>query len=290
MKRSSLVYVSFPKTGLGNLLLVWARAKVFSHRHSIPLITSAWWGIRWGSWLRNEQKKRLYWGYFRGSSIQNRVKARVACRVLPVIREPEDESANGQPSVYFFSTIVTENDLFKTIRPYRSLVLAEIINLLKPELQKKWPHLSKPEMAVHIRRGDFVKGNPITPVFFFVQCIEFVRKLTRYDLAVTVFTDARPEEIGDVLQLKNVALADAQPDILDLLQMSQSRILVLSQSSTFSYWAAFLSEAIVIKSAGDWQGDLRPSDVNRHRFEGKIAFDQPETLEPLRWAIQKEAW
>jgi subtilisin-like proprotein convertase family protein len=35
--------------------------------------------------------------------------------------------------------------------------------------------------------------------------------------------------------------------------MSKSKFVILSRSSTFSYWAAFLSDALVIRPAGDWQ-------------------------------------
>ncbi len=39
--------------------------------------------------------------------------------------------------------------------------------------------------------------------------------------------------------------------------MSRSRILILSKDSTFSYWSAFLSEALVIMPATDWQAKIR---------------------------------
>src|ERR1019366_1638433 len=82
------VYVKFPKTGLGNLMLVWARACVFAHLNNLPLVTSSWWGFRPGAWIRNERKKRLYWGYFKESSFSERMKMRWYQMIHPVVHEP----------------------------------------------------------------------------------------------------------------------------------------------------------------------------------------------------------
>src|SRR5207249_8991781 len=95
-------------------------------------------------------------------------------------------------------------------------------------------------------------GSPFTPNEFFIDAINFIRQKTNSLLSVTVFTDAEPDEIADILQLPEVKLAERKPDILDILLMSQSKLIVLSKSSTFSYWAAFLSDAILIKAADDW--------------------------------------
>ena len=61
----SKVFVQFPRTGLGNMMLIWARGVVLSKANNIPLICSLWYGIRLGPILRNEPKKRFYWGYFK---------------------------------------------------------------------------------------------------------------------------------------------------------------------------------------------------------------------------------
>jgi hypothetical protein len=76
-------------------------------------------------------------------------------------------------------------------------------------------------------------------------------------LPVTIFTDANSKEIEDLLKLPNVSLASSNPDIVDILLLADSKYLLTSVSSTFSYWAAFLSEGIVIKPPKEWQAPLR---------------------------------
>ncbi|MBB1284686.1 hypothetical protein HRH25_09910 [Flavisolibacter sp. BT320] len=288
----SLVYVSFPKTGLGNLLLVWSRARLFSHLNGLPLVTSSWWGIRWGSWLRNENRKRLYYGYFRESSLVDKLKVVAFKGLAEVVQEPvlKKENNNKKKVLYRFSSVVTQDSLFGEIQPYREFIKAELYRMIHQNLLSALACYEKPVMAVHIRRGDFKYGNPLTSEEFFIRCIRFVRTTIKQELPVTVFTDADPSEIRQVMALNNIRLAEKKPDILDMLLLSQSRVMVLSQSSTFSYWAAFLSDAIVIRPEGDWQKQIRPDAVNKHKFEGMVAIDDPSSLVRLSFALEKEEW
>lgn len=286
------VYVKFPKSGLGNLLLIWARAKVFSHLNGYPLVTSRWWGVRWGSWIRNEQRKRMYWGYFRESSLRQKLAIHFLKKRRSIVYEPwpTERLRPTKPVLFFFKETVVQSDLFGGLREHRDFIRAELLMLLKPGLQRQFEKLDKPEIGIHIRRGDFKLGNPITPDAFFLNCIHFIRATINRNLRVTVFTDAAPEELKEILALEKVVLARNKPDILDILEMSRSRILVLSQSSTFSYWAAFLSDAIVIRPEGDWQADIRSLEINQRRFEGKISFDNPVSLTGLARALKQESW
>lgn len=291
-----LVYVKFPKTGLGNLLLIWARAKVFAHINDLQIVTSSWWGIRLGAWLRMENRKRLYFGYFKEDHWITRLhvqfkKIKFENCIEPRIEVVEKKNLN---KVYIFNKISTEDDLFGIIRKHRDFVKTELYNLLTPALKKQLSQFQPPEIAVHIRRGDFKLGNPITPISFFKEGIEKVRCTAKKDLQVTIFTDADQSEVDDLLELPGVVLAEKKADILDILLMSQSKVIFLSQSSTFSYWAAFLSEGIIVKPHNDWQGNLRPDSINQNNFEGKIDFNEKipaelvDSLNRLKYEYEKQ--
>lgn len=290
MKTAHKVYADLPQSGLGNLLLIWARARVFSHVNGIPLVTSRWWGIRPGAWWRRESRKRTYWGYFRESPWWERMEMKYRLWGSTVVNEPPVEKIDlpEGPAIFRFGDPVVHNDLFKGVKPYREFIREELHRLLQPKLQKQVAQLPRPEIAVHIRRGDFKIASTLTPTDFFVRCIEFIRRETKQPLAVTVFTDAENHEIADILGMENVSLAAKKPDILDIIQMSRSRILVLSQTSTFSYWAAFLSNGLILKPWGDWYNDVRPEEVNENSFEGRIRFEPAESLAPLRKALARE--
>src|SRR6202008_751210 len=84
-----------------------------------------------------------------------------------------------------------------------------------------------------------------------------IREYANEELSVTVFTDALPEEIAAVVALPNVVIAENKPDIIDILLLSQSKIMMLSSTSTFGYWAAFLSDAVVLRHQSDWLTTIR---------------------------------
>jgi hypothetical protein len=137
-------------------------------------------------------------------------------------------------------------------------------------------------ISVHIRRGDFKFGNPITSLSFFIDAINSIRNVYGDELPVTIFTDAENTEIEDVLKLPAVCLSEEKPDILDILIMSMSRFIILSQSSTFSYWGAFLSDAVILKPHTDWQQYIRSSKINSNYPEINWKEGDEECVETLR--------
>ena len=144
----------------------------------------------------------------------------------------------------------------------------------------------KPVIAIHIRRGDFKIANPLTPLSFFLDCITSIRSVTGENWPVTIFTDAHPGEIDEILRLPDTFLAEEKPDILDILLMSQSKVIVLSQSSTFSYWGAFLSDAVVLKPFDDWQKQIRNNDINRQFPEIAWRENDPACVQQLKVALR----
>lgn len=282
------VYVQFPRTGLGNMLLVWSRAFVFSRLNELPLVTTSWGRIQWGAWLRWERKKRTYWGYFREDGRWKSWVARFQKRRLAVVVEPEVKTWPGtDKTIFLFNQVSPEKDLFGPFRAEREMVKKGIFDLLSPRISAALDGYTPPVIAIHIRRGDFKHGNPITPTLFFINAILLTREIAGEQWPVTVFTDAAPGEIRDVLSLPAVRLAEDKPDVLDILLMSKSRVLVLSRSSTFSYWGAFLSDAVIIKPEGDWQDDLRPREINNLIFEGKVDFDDPASVQQLKEGLKR---
>jgi hypothetical protein len=261
------VYVKFPKSGLGNLLLIWARARVFAHINDLPFATSRWWGIRWGAWLRIEQKKRVYWGYFKEDSFWGHYRKKWQVALAQKIKEPEIRPLTAAELIkpqlyYFYDQEVTDRVSFRPLKEYRDFLKAELYRIIQPKLLKQLEQYPVPEIAVHIRRGDFKITNLVTPLSFFIDCILTIREITGTEMPVTVFSDAENSEILPVLSLANVKRAEEKPDILDILLMSKSKFIVLSESSTFSYWGAFLSDAVLLKPFNDWHEDLRSEDIN----------------------------
>lgn len=242
-------------------MLVWAHGFVFSKLNNLELITSRWWRLRWGAIVRREKRNRLYKNYFVETSLSNRLLIQLQLLLVKKIYNPGIKVLENQSNkIFVFSKRSPDDELFKYLIPHSKEIREEIVNLLSLPMRQKLKNLDVPQIGIHVRRGDFKIGNPITPNKFFIDVITNIREAMNQKLSVTIFTDAREDEISDILQLENVFLASEKEDILDILQMSKSKFLVLSRSSSFSYWAAFLSQAFVIMRYDDWQKQIKPNN------------------------------
>lgn len=250
------VYVDFPKVGLGNMLLIWARAIVFCKINNLELTTSSWWGFRWGALLRRESKKRLYYNYFIEANILDRIYFKLRKLNSCLIYDPELTLQSINNNLYIFNKVNINGDLFHGIRDHKIYIKVKLEEILHPRIKNILSNEMISDIAIHVRRGDFKNGNPITPLSHFIKGIELVRAISNKSLSVSVFSDADEEELSELLILDNVRMANSLPDIADILLMSKSKILFLSQSSSFSYWAAFLSDSLVIMHSNDWQNNI----------------------------------
>lgn len=273
------VYVKFPKVGLGNMLLVWARAIVFARLNNLTCFTSSWWGLHWGALFRREKKKRLYRNYFVETPLWQRWVIQLCCAVKKVQNDPPVkkviESNSKKTEVYLFNKVLTGGDVFGDIRDHDLLVKEELDKLLTAAMKSKLKEYKIPVIGVHIRRGDFKLGNQTTSLEYFIKGIQVIRTILDEEVPVTVFTDAYEHELVELLQLPNIHIAEDKPDILDILLLSKSRIMILSRSSTFGYWAAYLSNAVVIRPSNDWQ-PLIKNEGNGYR-EIKWNYENEES-------------
>ena len=242
------------------MLLVWAKGLVFGKLNDLPVQTSSWWGIHWGAWLRNENKKRIYHHYFRETAFVQWAIAAIELKTKKIIANPvleklaKDEAGRH---IFLFDKVIDDADLFGSVRAHRAYIRQHLFRELHPSKKTELANAVVPVISMHIRRGDFLIGNQATPLIYFMHAVERIRHFIPGHIPITIFTDAQPGEIDEILSLPGVKLADAHSDIVDLLLMSRSKLIVQSQSSTFSYWATFLSEAVAIMPKGDWQEQIR---------------------------------
>lgn len=265
------VYVKLPKTGLGNMLLVWARGIVFAKINDMECITSSWWGFRWGALVRREARKRLYWRYFNETSIVKQLSSKYFLKNYKVVVEPQvkkiEESSKSFKKVYLFNKVITESNIFEPLDGYQDYIKNMLLKNLHDSKKNILNKYSIPVIGVHIRRGDFKLGSTITPLEYFIDGIKKIRELVGTDLPVTVFTDASEEELENLMKLSNIKIAEKKPDILDIILLGQSKIMILSSTSTFSYWGAFLSDAIVLRHKSDWLAKIKSTNEQSNYTE-----------------------
>lgn len=277
----SFCYAHLPRAGLGNMLLVWARALVYAYRSGSPLMTSSWTKLRVGPLLRRERSSRRYGSYFKPL---HRISKPIRWWVLltfPRIEEPSLELSHlGSHSrvLYVFRRIPHWSDYFGEIRGHREFVRAKLYESLSDRYLESIDRIEPPIVGVHVRCGDFRELRPgedfsraglvRTPMSYFQEVIRSIRTIHGSEVPVTVFSDGHDDELAALLAMPNVWRAASNPDIVDLLLLSKSRLVVASAGSTFGYWAGFLADAPLILHPDHVYAPFRPDSVNRQFYEG----------------------
>lgn len=283
----SVVYARLPRGGLGNKLLVWARALVCARLCGLPLYVSGWSDIKIGPYLRGERSKRQYWGCFDDSAVPSLLRRFAFSNLYNIHREPDLEVCQSAAlrktnQLYLYDTVPSWRDYFKGLRGNEEFVRSAFESILKPFYLDQLKKQSWPVIGVHIRRSDFrelVPGESLgencnvrTPIGYYLDVILTLRQMAGHTLPVTVFTDGRSEDIAEILALPDVVMAVPNPDIVDLILLSKSKCLVTSIGSTFSYWAAYLSEGHVITHPSH-EISIRSQATNENHYEGPITSD-----------------
>lgn len=266
----SKVLVELPRYGLGNKFLIWAKAYVFAQQHGFELFARNWVHVPVGTFIRQEKSKRWYGGYFvQKNRWVNALRFLFVRYLYRIIVEPTNEVIEPEKVLYLFKNVPSHLDYFAQLKAHRSEVILAFNQLVSPRIHQLVDTLPKPFIGVHIRRGDFPAQDRI-PLNEFMAQITALRGILDADVPVTIFTDAHQTQIAPILAMPACRLSENLPDIADLLLLSQSKILITSYNSTFSYWAAFISDAIIIRNQRDNLGQIRPQRLNEMVYEGKF--------------------
>ena len=191
--------------------------------------------------------------------------------------------------LYVFDKVPTPVDYFQFLREHRDTIIDAFFNIVNPKVIAPVEPLEAPFIGVHIRRGDF-QAEKLIPIEEFVNTITTLRVFLERDVSVVVFTDAQRDEISPILALPNTHLSENLPDLVDLLWLSRSKIIVTNAGSTFSYWAGFISDAVIIRNQQDLLPSIRPSLFNALVYEGKLPKAHvlfPDLLVKNLFAIKK---
>jgi hypothetical protein len=291
----SVVICRLPNAGLGNQLFPLMRAFTFGHLNGLPVEVVNYRQFNPGAYFRNEKSKRNYDRYFtfeRG--FVWRLWREFALRFNGnIIEEPRiAKLEGGVHHTYIFHKMPHWVDYFEQLKDHRELVVKLFWNTLDESVMRELSSLKPPCIGVHVRKGDFRKlkegedfkkvGAVRTPEKYFVDTIQAIRKMHGEILPVSIFTDGYTQEFDSLLGLENVSVVEGNRDIVDLLLLSRSQVIVTSAGSTFSYWAAFLSNAPVVMHPDHIHKPLRPHTLGDAIYEGEFVNDNPVLVSNIR--------
>ncbi len=292
----SVIVCKLPKAGLGNQLFPLLNALVFAKLNALPVVIVGYHHLKIGPYLRKEKTKRKYRGYFtfQKSLLGEQIdkckiywwqKKYAIVKEHPIVAIHEKDRSR---KLFLFEKLPTYHDYFIHLKPHRMMVKELLTTIVNPRILVEVQQQPAPIIGVHIRMGDFRKlkqgedfskvGHVRTPEFYFIDIINTIRQLNGKKLPVSLFTDGYRHEFEEIFQLDDIQMVEGNADIVDLLLLSRSSMVVTANGSTFSYWAAFLSDSPIIKHPDHLYAPFRPASVNEKFYEGPLMKNEMPTL------------
>lgn len=294
-KSKFLVCPHLPRAGLGNMLLVWARAILFANINNFPVVAPNWGKFTIGSYLRGERDKRYYGNLFSNKDYVSRFNYFLASlkkkqlHYNPIISKLELSNLELEQAdchFFIFNQLPYWGDLFVDIRENQLIIQDKLLSSIHPSLLEKISRRSSPQIGIHIRMGDFrilkpgddftKLGGVRTPFNWFIRVIEAIREIAGYDVPVTIFSDGYDHELSILLKLPQVSRTSSNSALSDMLTLSRSKLLITSSGSTFSSWASYLGQCPTIWHPAHFHSGIFPCDHSQRVFEG--GFD-PESMQ-----------
>ena len=239
-----------PRFGLGNKLILWAKANILAKKLSIPCYVLGWVHFSVGPVLRKERSKRIYFGYFRTDKISfikyisllfNKIQV-VPWNSEHILISEKILTIEKKARIFDFSNFISS-------RKY----LIQLFNkLVSDKIKRNVNNRIPPVIGIHVRRGDFVKTSIITPIEYYKNIILSIRSINGNSLPVTIFSDGTTEQLQLLLDMEQIKLSSENNDLVDLILLSKSQVIVTAIGSSYSYWAGFISESIVIHHPQCW--------------------------------------
>ena len=89
------------------------------------------------------------------------------------------------------------------------------------------------------------KSNTRVPIGWYIFQIKKLKHSFGNNIDINIFSDGSKEDLMEVLSNNNVRLVEGGNALSDLLLLSQSKI-IISSNSTFSLWASYLGRCHTI--------------------------------------------
>jgi len=288
MNHDAFCYPKIGRAGLGNCLLVWARAFVCAKQNGFGMLAPQWVQPRLGAVIRREPVTRFYTAEFTNRGYVGgwrkwwilRRGERVAEPALSDFR-PDLSNANNRFRVIEFDGLA---DYFTGLIPHKEEIYAELKRIAHPQALAGAEKVKAPFIAVNIRRGDMTRQKKIpldkilqyTPDEWFVAAITALRAKSKWrDLPIKIISDGTRDELRDILRLPGCELVTTGKAVGDILLMAKASLLVATGYSTFSMWASFFGEMPTIYAPGKMQQKLFRTESKSFEKEWKAGDPLP---------------
>ena len=245
--------------GIGNSLLVWARALIYSQKYNLKMLQPAWKNFAIGPIIRQQKDFRRYTNIFKDDSnyLNN-------LRLLLFKRKIFEENLVSHKFKSEDILIVKGlRNFFNDLYEANDLIYKHLLAMTNDKLLNGLNFNYDNSITLHVRKSDFL-GSTVeterTDDQWFVKVVNLLRKKLSNNLKVYIFTDVKNNQIQELMSLSNVFRLDYKISIADLLSMTKSKIFIGSKHSSFSHWVSYLGQMPTV-----W-----PNDCHINKMHGKL--------------------
>jgi len=251
-------------SGLANSLYIWAKAVVLAERHCGQLVFPTWPQIKFGPLRRMESDRRLYANLFKPGpqDIDGWEKMALLLKATKITVGRIKDVINAEDVLYVVNTSALA-DFFEELIDDRDLIRRELIR----RISRPIPVPDCPFIGIHVRLGDFgpplaeptPTGNQRLPLSWYIDRLGVVRGNLGWCAPAVIFSDGSAGDLAGILVEPNVTLRRGGNALEDLLLLSKAGAIIAS-ASTFSYWAAYLGDQLMISRKGAWYTPFAKDD------------------------------
>lgn len=208
--------------------------------------------MRIGPWLRHERDKRYYTGQFTNVGYINGLRSWWILMANSGRMMSENDLCLGglDRGVVVFKGL---GNYFDAFADAAGVLKQELLKIVSSEILQSLDGLPAKFIGVHVRAGDFISTGQNMSLDYYRRGIETARKRANVSMPVLIFSDAKQGFLNCLARSADVEIMPPAPAIHDVLALSRSSVLVGTNHSSFSEWAAFLGG---MKSI--WSQDGRP--------------------------------
>ena len=264
--------VVFPRgAGLGTRLFPWARCIIFAHVNRVPMLAPQWVQPRVGPLLRGGIDLRAYHrqilllGLFKPKSDNVVGLKRIMLRCLADrVSEPQRIDASYIATNSPRNKVITFEGcegLFEVLDGWDQFLDKELRTITRARWLRLIDTMDTVPVGMVVRLGNdfsaarsprdfYTRGAIKTPLSWYIDSLRLIREHAGFPVKAVVTSDGTRNDLGELLDLGNVAFARPGCAVSDLSLLARSQILIASGGSSFSAWAAFLGQMPVISHPG----------------------------------------
>lgn len=237
-RRRCFGFPELDDSGLGNMLVPWAKCLIWCRDHRVEMIAPHW---------GRPGAARDYRGCFADDGYVTGPRRRVLLALGS--RRSEGESRVRARRLLLIRTFRGLEHVEPVLGRHQE-VADELWRITRPDLRPDPPAAAF--IALHVRRGDFATAseealragtaNLRQPIRWYVEALHALRQATRSDAPAILFSDGADDELAPLLSIGGVGRSPYRAAVTDILLLSRAAAIIASRS-TFSAWASFLGQA-----------------------------------------------